>query len=261
MIRRIQNVCPRRKKGNQQTGNWWKGIFYKSFTIWFDNLEEINVGHFRHKQIQHPTHLLDHKTFQSTLISISFHSMPICIYIYVLLRLSALRFNMSLIGNRGSRCVWWWGPDLPDKSQVFLVYIGKKQLDPPPPLHGLYFSWTPWNLVWLESPRDFSKAWTSQQTLPGNWLNSLLYSITLWTNPRGWGGTLMRPSQGFWGTGKKGHLFQGNKGQILRGTEEQKKYFGTGNIRKQIFRFFGNRGTSQFISREQGNRYPLGGPL
>ena len=29
--------------------------------------------------------------------------------------------------------------------------------------------------VWPESPRDFSKTWTSQLTLPGNWLNSLLY--------------------------------------------------------------------------------------
>ena len=86
------------------------------------------------------------------------------------------------------------GPDLPEKSQVFLVYIGKKLLDPPPP-PGLYFSWTPWNLVWPESPRDFSKAWTSQQTLPGNWLNSLLYSITLWTNPRG-GGVLWWGPQG-----------------------------------------------------------------
>ena len=24
--------------------------------------------------------------------------------------------------------------------------------------------------------------------------------------------TLMRPSQGFWGTGEKGYLFQGNRG-------------------------------------------------
>ena len=61
----------------------------------------------------------------------------------------------------------------------------------------------------------------------------------------------MRPSQGFWGTGEKGHLFQGNKGQILWGTKTI-----LGNI-KQIFHF---GGTSQFISGEQGNRYPLGGP-
>ena len=50
---------------------------------------------------------------------------------------------------------------------------------------------------------------------------------------------------------------QGNKGQILRGTGEQRQYWGTGNIRKQIFDF---GGTSRFISGEQGNRYPLGGP-
>ena len=30
---------------------------------------------------------------------------------------------------------------------------------------------------------------------------------------------------------------QGNKGQILRGTGEQRLYWGTGNIRKQIFDF------------------------
>ena len=55
-----------------------------------------------------------------------------------------MRFNMSLIGNRGSRCVCvgggGGGADPPEKSQVFLVYIGKKLLDPTP---GLYFSWTP----------------------------------------------------------------------------------------------------------------------
>ena len=32
---------------------------------------------------------------------------------------------------------------------------------------------------------------------------------------------------------------QGNKGQILRGTGEQRQYWGTGNIRKQIFDFWG----------------------
>ena len=50
---------------------------------------------------------------------------------------------------------------------------------------------------------------------------------------------------------------QGNKGQILRGTGEQRQYWGTGNLRKQIFDIWG---TSQFISGEQGNGYPLGGP-
>ena len=52
---------------------------------------------------------------------------------------------------------------------------------------------------------------------------------------------------------------QGNKGQILRGTGEQRQYRGTGNIiKKTNFLFLGNRGTSQFISGEQGNRYPPG---
>ena len=64
---------------------------------------------------------------------------------------------------------------------------------------------------------------------------------------------------GVWGNrGKRGFISgeQGNKGQILRGTGEQRQYWGTGNIRKQIFDFLGNRGTSQFISVEQRNRYP-----
>ena len=29
---------------------------------------------------------------------------------------------------------------------------------------------------------------------------------------------------------QKGHLFQGNKGQIMGGTGEQRQYWGTGNI-------------------------------
>ena len=66
---------------------------------------------------------------------------------------------------------------------------------------------------------------------------------------------MLRPSQGFWGTGKEGYLFQGNKGKNLRGTREQRQYWGTGNIRKQIFDFWGK---SQFISGEQENRYPPG---
>ena len=32
---------------------------------------------------------------------------------------------------------------------------------------------------------------------------------------------------------------QGNKVQNLRGTEEQRQYWETGNIRKQIFNFWG----------------------
>ena len=44
----------------------------------------------------------------------------------------------------------------------------------------------------------------------------------------------------------------------MRGT---KTILGSREHKKTHFRFLGNRGTSQFISGEQGNRYPLGGPL
>ena len=57
----------------------------------------------------------------------------------------------------------------------------------------------------------------------------------------------------------KGHLFQGNKGQILRGPGEQRQYQGTGNIRKQIFQFGRNKGTSQFMPGEQVPPSPGGG--
>ena len=56
---------------------------------------------------------------------------------------------------------------------------------------------------------------------------------------------------------------QGNKGQILRGTGEQRQYWGTGNIRKQIFDFWG---TGEQANLFQGNKGtgtpppPLGGP-
>ena len=43
---------------------------------------------------------------------------------------------------------------------------------------------------------------------------------------------------------------QGNKGQILRGTGEQRRYWGTGNIRKQIFDIWG---TGEQANLFQGN--------
>ena len=43
---------------------------------------------------------------------------------------------------------------------------------------------------------------------------------------------------------------QENKGQILRGTGEQRQYWGTGNIRKQIFDFWG---TGEQANLFQGN--------
>ena len=44
---------------------------------------------------------------------------------------------------------------------------------------------------------------------------------------------------------------QGNNGQILRGTEEQRQYRGTGNIRKQSFDFWG---TGEQANLFQGNK-------
>ena len=44
---------------------------------------------------------------------------------------------------------------------------------------------------------------------------------------------------------------QGNKGQILRGTGEQRQYWGTGNISKQIFDFWG---TGEQANLFQGNK-------
>ena len=52
-------------------------------------------------------------------------------------------------------------------------------------------------------------------------------------------------------SGEQRPNFEGNRGtKTILGIREHKK---------TNFRFLGNRGTSQFISGEQGNRYPLGG--
>ena len=65
--------------------------------------------------------------------------------------------------------------------------------------------------------------------------------------------SLLRPSEGFGGTGEQGHLFQGNRGTkaIFRGEQGNKdKCWGTWNIRKQIFDF---RGTGEQVNLFQGN--------
>ena len=38
---------------------------------------------------------------------------------------------------------------------------------------------------------------------------------------------------------------QGKKGQLLREREEQRQYWGTGNIRKQIFDCYGGEGVTE----------------
>ena len=72
---------------------------------------------------------------------------------------------------------------------------------------------------------------------------------------------ILRPSKGFSGNREKGIYSeeQGNKGQILRGTGEQRQYLGTGNIRKQIFDFWGTgeqanlfRGTREQVPPWEG---------
>ena len=70
----------------------------------------------------------------------------------------------------------------------------------------------------------------------------------------------MRPSHGFGGTGETGHLFQGNRGTkaSFEGNRGTKTILGNREHKKITFRFWGNWGTSQFISGEQGNRYPTG---
>ena len=73
----------------------------------------------------------------------------------------------------------------------------------------------------------------------------------------------LRPYKGFWEQGKKGIYFsetgeQRQKVLVNRGT---KTILGNREHKKTNFRFLGNRGTSQFISEEQWNRYPLGVPL
>ena len=76
---------------------------------------------------------------------------------------------------------------------------------------------------------------------------------------------MLGPPRGFGEQGKKGIFSgeQGNKGQILRGTGKQRRYWGSGNIRKQIFDFGGGGGggggtgeQANFFQGEQGNRYP-----
>ena len=59
---------------------------------------------------------------------------------------------------------------------------------------------------------------------------------------------ILRPSQGFWGTGEQGHSFQGNRGT--------KVVFGNRKHRKKSD--FG--GTSQFISGEKRTGTTPGGP-
>ena len=69
---------------------------------------------------------------------------------------------------------------------------------------------------------------------------------------------IVGPAQGFCETGQKGISFRGTGDQRpnFEGNREKKKILGNREHKKTNFRFLGNRETSQFISGEQGNRYP-----
>ena len=66
---------------------------------------------------------------------------------------------------------------------------------------------------------------------------------------------VQRPSQGFWGGMRKGHLFKGKKGQILRGARQ---YWGIGKI---SFQFFGEQANLFQVNKGTGNPPPPPPPL
>ena len=54
---------------------------------------------------------------------------------------------------------------------------------------------------------------------------------------------------------------QGKRGIYFRGTGEQRQYWGTGNIRKQIFDFWVTREQANLFQGNKGTgTAPLGGP-
>ena len=78
----------------------------------------------------------------------------------------------------------------------------------------------------------------------------------------GGGGYSDEALPGVLGNRGKGHLFQGNKGQILRGTEEQKKIFGNREHKKFFFSIFWEQGNKPIYFRGTREQVPpLGGPL
>ena len=69
---------------------------------------------------------------------------------------------------------------------------------------------------------------------------------------------LERPSRGFREQGKKGIYFRetGEQRPNFEGNMGTKTILRNREYKETNFRFLGNRGTSQFILGEQGNRYP-----
>ena len=65
----------------------------------------------------------------------------------------------------------------------------------------------------------------------------------------------MRPFQEYLRTGERDIYSRGTVEQRPNFEGNKDTIWEQGTLKKK-FDFFGNRGTSQFISREQGNRYP-----
>ena len=64
---------------------------------------------------------------------------------------------------------------------------------------------------------------------------------------------------GVWGNREKRAFILGEQRPNFEGNRGSKTILGNREHKKQIFVFLGT-GTSQFISGEHRNRYPLGGP-
>ena len=63
--------------------------------------------------------------------------------------------------------------------------------------------------------------------------------------------SILRPSQGFWGNRENGYLFQTNAMfRVKKG--EQRQYWGTGNIRKQIFDLGGTGEQANLFQGDKG---------
>ena len=109
--------------------------------------------------------------------------------------------------------------------RVFPVNLGT---DPVPYFHG---DWSWISTVILLSPAE------SLHILTGVFFLEWRASFRIIIEGHHWG-----PPRGFGNKGNRAFISgeQGNKGQIWRGTREQRHYWGTGNIlRKQIFNFYG----------------------
>ena len=73
---------------------------------------------------------------------------------------------------------------------------------------------------------------------------------------------LLRPSQGFWGTGENGIYFRGTGEQRpnFEGNRGTKTILGNREHNKTNFQFLGNREQANLFQGNKGTGTPLGGP-